>query len=136
MSGILIPVGTGRSVQIGGMGVVYKLFGQDTGGSFSIVEHPLEPGTLAPPHTHTREDEFSFVLEGEVGMRAGDQVIVATPGCYVLKPRGVPHTFWNAGLKPARIIEIISPAGLKVLRTRRAGWPRCGARPVKDGGAR
>lgn len=46
-------------------------------------------------------------------MRVGDQVIVATPGSYVLKPRGVPHTFWNAGPKPARIIEIISPAGFE-----------------------
>jgi mannose-6-phosphate isomerase-like protein (cupin superfamily) len=113
MSGILIPVESGKPVQIGGMGVVYKLFGQDTGGSFSIVEHPLEPGTLATPHMHVHEDEFSFVLEGEVGVRVGDQVIVATPGSYVLKPRGVPHTFWNAGPKPARIIEIISPAGFE-----------------------
>jgi uncharacterized cupin superfamily protein len=55
------------------------------------------------------------VLEGEGGVRAGDQVIVATPGCYVLKPRGVPHTFWNAGTKPARVIEIISPAGFEEL---------------------
>jgi hypothetical protein len=75
------------------------------------VEHPVPPGALAPPHTHTREDEFSYVLEGEIGARIGDEVVQATPGCYVLKPRGIPHAFWNTGPQPARIIEIISPPG-------------------------
>jgi Cupin domain len=68
---------------------------------------------LVPPHTHTHEDEFSYVLEGEIGARVGDQEILATPGSYIIKPRGVPHTFWNAGTKPARILEIISPAGFE-----------------------
>ena len=62
-------------------------------------------------HTHAHEDEFSYVLEGEIGVRIADEVLHATPGCYVFKPRGVPHTFWNAGPRPARLIEIISPPG-------------------------
>jgi quercetin dioxygenase-like cupin family protein len=94
--------------------VIHKLSGQDTGGSFSIVEHPLQQGTLgAAPHTHLNEDEYSFVLEGEVGVQIGEQEFTATPGTYILKPRGIPHTFWNAGEQPARIIEIISPAGFE-----------------------
>ncbi len=70
---------------------------------------------LVPPHTHTHthEDEFSYVLEGEVGARVGDQEVLAKPGSYIIKPRGVPHTFWNAGTKPARLLEIISPAGFE-----------------------
>ncbi len=68
---------------------------------------------MVPPHMHTREDEFSYVLEGEVGARIGDQVLQATPGCYIVKPRGILHTFWNAGSKRARLIEIISPAGFE-----------------------
>lgn len=81
---------------------------------FSIVEHPIEPGVLAaPPHTHTNEDEFSFVLEGEIGVRIGDEEFRATEGGCVSKPRGVPHTFWNPGTDPATVIEIISPAGFE-----------------------
>ena len=109
MSAFLFPPSEGKTVALGGLGVVYKLDGSDTRGAFSIVEHPIEPGTLVPPHTHAHEDEFSYVLQGEIGVRMGDEVLLATPGCYVLKPRGVPHTFWNAGPAPGRLIEIIAP---------------------------
>jgi len=102
----------GKSVWLGpGLGVVFKISGEDTGGAFSLVEHPIKPGTIVPPHTHTREDETSFVIEGEMGARIGDKILTATPGTYVFKPRNVPHTFWNAGTKTTRIIEIISPSG-------------------------
>ena len=58
----------GVSISLGGLGVIHKLSGQDTAGSLAIVEHPLQPGTLgAAPHVHLNEDEYSFVLEGEVG---------------------------------------------------------------------
>jgi hypothetical protein len=64
-------------------------------------------------HTHTREDEHSWVIEGEIGMQLGDKVITARPGDFVFKPRDVPHAFWNATDKPARMLEIISPAGFE-----------------------
>lgn len=53
------------------------------------------------------------MVEGEFGVMIGDDVYTAAPGSYVLKPRGMPHTFWNAGEEPARILEIISPAGFE-----------------------
>ena len=110
----MIPPDAGEAVALGGLGVVFKLSGEDTGGAFAVVEHPLQPGALAgPPHTHAHEDEVSFVLEGEVGVHIGDKVFRAEPGAYVVKPRGVPHAFWNAGRAPARILEIISPAGFE-----------------------
>jgi|SRR5579859_2054348 len=110
---ILVSPGEGKAVALGGVGVVYKVSGAETGGAFSIVEHPIEPGTLVPPHTHSREDELSFVLEGVVGVKVADQVIHAAPGSYVFKPRGIPHTFWNAGPEPARLLEIIFPSGFE-----------------------
>ena len=111
---LLIPPDAGETVALGGLGVVYKVPGEETGGAFAIVEHPIRPGTLgAAPHTHTQEDEISLVLEGEVGVQIGEEVFQATPGTYVMKPRGVPHTFWNAGPAPARIQEIITPAGFE-----------------------
>jgi uncharacterized cupin superfamily protein len=64
-------------------------------------------------HTHANEDEYTYVLEGRVGLQLGDEVIEAGPGDLVFKPRGVAHAFWNAGDEPARMLEIISPAGFE-----------------------
>ena len=100
----------GPFAQIGPMGVRFMV-DPERGGGFSLVEHPIAPRSLAAPlHTHTREDEYSYVLEGEVGVQIGDEVTVATAGDLVYKPRGIQHAFWNAGDTPARLLEIISPA--------------------------
>ncbi|MEV0119568.1 cupin domain-containing protein [Streptomyces sp. NPDC050844] len=89
---------------------------REQGGRFALVEHRLPPKVLAAPvHKHTREDEFSFILEGSVGARFGDEEVVAGPGSLVFKPRDEWHTFWNAGDTPARLLEIISPGGLEEL---------------------
>ncbi|WP_218058218.1 cupin domain-containing protein [Streptomyces sp. Wb2n-11] len=83
---------------------------REWGGRFALVEHRLPPKVLAAPvHKHTLEDEFSFVIEGSVGARFGDEEVVAGPGDLVFKPRGEWHTFRNAGQAPARLLEIISP---------------------------
>ncbi len=113
MSALLIAPGDAKAIWLGGLGVVFKISGEETGGLFAVVEHPIEPGRLVPPHMHTKEDEFSYVLEGEIGARIGDEELKAGPGSYIYKPRGVPHTYWNAGPKPARLIEFISPAGFE-----------------------
>ncbi|MGH7750247.1 MAG: cupin domain-containing protein, partial [Candidatus Dormibacteria bacterium] len=93
--------------------VVFKLDGADTGGALSVVEHPFAVGALVPPHIHTREDEYSMVLEGEIGFRSGEREAVLGPGGYITKPRGELHAMWNAGRVPARMLEIISPAGFE-----------------------
>jgi Cupin domain len=53
------------------------------------------------------------VLEGTIGARVGDQEVIAGPGSYLIKPRGLMHTFWNGGPGPARVLEIIAPAGFE-----------------------
>lgn len=77
------------------------------------LEHPFPVGALVPPHVHTREDEFSIVTEGEIGFRPGDKEVVLGAGGYITKPRNELHSMWNAGASPARMIEIISPAGFE-----------------------
>ena len=96
------------------MGVRFMVGSEASGGGFSLVEHPIPPRALgAPLHRHHREDEYSFVLEGRIGVVLGGQVSYAGPGDLISKPRGEWHTFWNAGDEPARILEIISPAGFE-----------------------
>lgn len=109
----VVQPGNGAQGDLGSIGVVFKLWGHDTGGAVSIVEHPFPPGALVPPHTHTREDEYSLVTEGQIGFRSGEHEVVLGPGGYITKPRGELHTMWNAGIAPARMIEVISPAGFE-----------------------
>ena len=96
-----------------GISVVFKIDGADTGGALSIVEHPFAVGALVPPHVHTLEDEYSIVLDGEIGFRSEDREVVLGAGGYIVKPRGEVHAMWNAGTTPARMIEIITPAGFE-----------------------
>jgi mannose-6-phosphate isomerase-like protein (cupin superfamily) len=83
-----------------------------------------------PPHLHTREDEYSIVTEGQIGFRSGDREVVLGPGGYITKPRGELHTMWNAGPEPARMIEVISPAGFEHARADRAIPPQPAARRI------
>ena len=119
MSGIdappltVVAPGEGRTGDLGSIGVVFKLFGAKTPGGDLDRRAPLPGRRLVPPHLHTREDEYSIVTEGEIGFRSGDREVVLGPGGYITKPRGETHTMWNAGNVPARMIEVISPAGFE-----------------------
>ena len=104
----------GKAGFLGSIGVRFMLEGDDAGGRFAVVEHPMSPHALAAPlHRHAREDEYSYVVEGRVGALLGEEVVLAGPGDLIFKPRNQWHTFWNAGDEPARLIEIISPAGFE-----------------------
>jgi quercetin dioxygenase-like cupin family protein len=104
----------GQLAFLGGTSARFIIDGNDAGNRLALVEHPLQPRALAAPmHRHHREDEYSFVLEGSIGALLGDAVAYGNPGDLIFKPRNQWHTFWNAGDTPARILEIISPAGFE-----------------------
>ena len=104
----------GKAGFLASIGVRFMVDGDESGGGFSLVEHPMPPHALAAPlHRHSREDEYSFVIEGRMGALLGDEVLEAGPGDLVFKPRDQWHTFWNPGDEPTRVLEIISPAGFE-----------------------
>lgn len=110
----IIGASDGRAVDFGSFAVRFLVWSEESGGGFSLVEHPVPPKTLvAPMHRHTNEDEYSYVLEGRMGARLGDEVVYAEKGTLVFKPRNQWHTFWNAGDGPCRVLEIISPGGFE-----------------------
>ena len=122
----------GKAGFLGSIGVRFMVDGDESGGGFSLVEHPMGPRALAAPlHRHSREDEYSYVLEGRMGALLGDEVLEAGPGDLVFKPRDQWHAFWNAGDGPCRILEIISPGGFEHL-FEEAAEPRETAGPSLD----
>jgi mannose-6-phosphate isomerase-like protein (cupin superfamily) len=105
----------GKAGSLGSVGVRFMIDTEETAnGGFSLVEHPMPVGRLAAPlHRHSREDEYSYVIEGRMGALLGDDVVYAEAGDLVFKPRDQWHTFWNAGDVPCRILEIIAPGGFE-----------------------
>lgn len=108
---VVPPHGPDRPM-VPGLTATTRLTAAETG-SIAIVEHVFSPGVLVPPHRHTREDEISYVVEGEIGFRSDGREVSLGAGGYIVKPRGELHSMWNAGDRPARMIEIISPAGFE-----------------------
>lgn len=98
-----------------------------SGGTVALVEHLLAPHALAAPvHLHEREDEYSYVLEGRIGALLGDEEVEVDAGGVLVKPRGQWHTFWNPDDQPARLLEVIVPAGIEQLfrlLDNLEGWP-------------
>ena len=132
MARILKP-GDGKAGMLGNMGVRWMVMGEDSGGGFALVEHPMAPRVLgAPLHRHSREDEYSYVLEGKVGALLGDEVVYGEVGDLIFKPRNQWHSFWNAGDEPARILEIISPAGFEKYFDEVVEMRRVGTMPEPD----
>lgn len=69
---------------------------------------PLPFGLVAPPHVHHRDDEAWYVLEGELCVRRGDEVIEAGAGSAVFVARGTPHTYWNPSPQRARYLLVMT----------------------------
>jgi len=98
------------SVFFRALGSTYKVLSESVNGSAAIIEHTLEAKSLgAPMHKHTHEDEISYVLEGELSAIQNGKEQKALAGQYIIKPRGIFHTFWNAGSERIRFIEFIVP---------------------------
>jgi quercetin dioxygenase-like cupin family protein len=100
-------------LSLGGLAAQVKLRGEQTGGQLSITGMTLDPHRLVPPHVHADEDEYSYVVAGTIGARVGDEEFEATRGCYLIKPRGVPHAFWNPTDELARTVEVVVPGGFE-----------------------
>lgn len=87
--------------------------GNDSGGRLSAQSAVLSAKELVMPHTHTREDEFTFVFRGTVGARVGAVDHLLQAGTLLHKPRGEMHAIWNPTDEDAIVIEVISPAGFE-----------------------
>src|SRR5919205_302036 len=87
-----------------GHSVTLKATGESTGAGLLLLENLTAPGGGPPPHIHTREDEFWYVLDGTFEIRIGDEVHAVGPGGLAFAPRGTVHNFRNATETPGRIL--------------------------------
>jgi mannose-6-phosphate isomerase-like protein (cupin superfamily) len=108
---IVLRPGDGTDRSLFGSALVVKASGDQTGGAYSLIEAGLETGGVGPlPHKHLDREESFYVLEGEFDFRVGDDTVRAIAGTFLLVPRGVLHTFSNAGSTRARLVLIHSPS--------------------------
>jgi mannose-6-phosphate isomerase-like protein (cupin superfamily) len=99
-TGHTIAAGEGERLWIVGDTMTFKATGESTGGSLMLLENLTAPGGGPPPHIHTREDEFWYVLDGSFEIRIGDEVHSVGPGGFAYAPRGTVHNFRNTAETP------------------------------------
>lgn len=92
--------------------ILFKTSSAETPTIFAIEHTKLVPGWGPPLHIHFTQEEWFYVLEGEVLIQAGDQRVTLKPGDSILGPRNVPHAFTAVGATPARMLITYTPAGL------------------------
>jgi mannose-6-phosphate isomerase-like protein (cupin superfamily) len=122
-----LPTGEGERIWIVGDTMTLKATGESTGGGLVLLENLTAPGGGPPPHVHTREDEFWFVLDGTFEIRIGDEVHSLGPGGFAYAPRGTVHNFRNTADTPSRVLVGFTPAGME-------GFFRDSGRPALDDG--
>ena len=96
-------------------GTVFRhmITADDTGGRFSAQSAVLAPRELVIPHSHEREDEFTFVYRGRIGGLVGEEEVQVDEGGFLFKPRGIVHALWNPTDEPVVVVEFITPAGFE-----------------------
>jgi quercetin dioxygenase-like cupin family protein len=122
---ILRTAAQGHTVAI--VGDVYRFLatGEDTNGKYAMWEAIVPPGGGPPPHVHSREDECSYIIDGEITLSINSERVVATAGMFANLPVGTPHSFTNESNQSAKMIISVAPAGLEhVLRGRSSACRR------------
>jgi quercetin dioxygenase-like cupin family protein len=122
-----IAPGEGERIWIVGDTMTFKATGATTGGNLVLLENLTAPGSGPPPHLHTREDEFFFVLDGTFEIRIGEELHILGAGGYAYVPRGTVHNFRNIAETTSRILVWFTPAGIE-------GFFRDSGRPATDDG--
>jgi len=112
--GYLLPSRDGTQIAAIGLGITVKTDGKSTHDAYSMFEYAVPARTDGPPaHLHTREDESFICLAGKLDVHLGGRDFTIGHGDYLFLPRDVVHTFRNAYDEEARIISVVSPAGLE-----------------------
>jgi mannose-6-phosphate isomerase-like protein (cupin superfamily) len=125
--GYALDSGDGERLWIVGDTMTLKATASTTNGGLVFLENLTAPGGGPPPHVHTRDDEFFYVLDGTFEIRIGDEIHALAPGGFAYVPRGTVHNFRNTAEIPSRILVGFTPGGMD-------GFFREAGRPATDDG--
>lgn len=109
----LVSNGQGKRLNVLGDNQRILLTGQNTAGSYSLIENYNSPGVSIPLHLHRNEDETFYIVSGEVDFQINDEIVRATAGTTVYLPRNTPHSFTIVGSESAKMLMMLIPAGLE-----------------------
>lgn len=109
---IVAGPGEGEALWFLGILATVKSSAETTGGAVAVIEHLAPRGSGSPLHVHGREDEWFYVLDGELTFWVGGEVSVAPAGTFVFGPKGIPHTFIVSS-EEARFLLVTEPAGFE-----------------------
>jgi len=112
LEGIILQHGEAGGVSVLGTRIDYLVTATHSK-CCSIFEFSVAPGFDVGAHYHTKIEEFFYVLEGEMSLQSGDQIIRGGPGTFVCVPPGVAHSFGNPGQGVARMLLITAPPGFE-----------------------
>lgn len=111
---VVVLLGEGQPVPVPFHETTLLVSETDTPAGVSIYEFVVSPKSGgAPPHRHTHEDEYAYVLDGTLTLMLGDRTVEASPGTLATLPRGTVHAFWNATDAPVRTLFFISEGGFE-----------------------
>jgi quercetin dioxygenase-like cupin family protein len=111
---VYVPAGERRSVWATGDTCTFKVVGEDTGGALTLFVDFVPPQGGPPPHIHHREEEAFYLLEGELEFQAEeDRTLTVDAGSFLYIPKGTVHGFKNFGVEDARMLTILTPAGIE-----------------------
>jgi mannose-6-phosphate isomerase-like protein (cupin superfamily) len=95
--------------------------GGQTGGSLGMVRQTVAPKSGPPLHRQDHEDEFYYVVSGDFDFQVGDRRVRVPAQSFVFIPRGVVHTFMNAGAEPGVLVIGVTPGGFEMMFVERQG---------------
>jgi quercetin dioxygenase-like cupin family protein len=110
---IIARAGTGPVYRSPVDEVQFLVTGEQTGGAFFMAQVLVPPGCGNPPHIHSREEETFYLQQGTLTVQVGGKTVMASAGDTVCLPRGVAHSFHNAGDVDVKALLVAVPAGLE-----------------------
>lgn len=109
---IALAADEGEALWFIGSLTTIKASGASTAGRVAVIEHLSPRGSGSPLHVHRREDEWFYVLDGELAVWIGGRTISAPAGSFVYAPRNVAHTY-TVESDAARFLVVTEPAGFE-----------------------
>jgi len=113
----------GETHSLGFSTILFKVLPRETSGGLFVIEHKGLGHGGPPFHFHLHQDEWFYVIEGEVLFQLGNERKRLSAGESVLGPRMVPHGFMGVGEKPAHMVIAFTPAGMMEAFFREAAVP-------------